>query len=522
MTVTSTLVRRPGRGSTRTRPPLAVTLAAALMVAASLIPLGFVVTGVVESGWDDIRTLVFRPRVGELLVDTGLLVLITVPLCAVIGVAAAWFVARTTLVGARWWAPVLVTPLAIPAFVDSYAWVTVVPSLHGLFAGVLITTLAYFPLVYLPVLATLRRLDAEIEESARALGCGPWAVFGRVVLPQLRLAILGGSLLVALHLLAEFGAFSMIRFDTFTTAIYQQFQATFNGTAGTMLAGVLVLCCLAVLLLEALARGRSRYARIGSGTGRSATPTPLGWGQLPALAFLTVLLAAAVGVPLYVIVRWLARGGTAVWDAAALRPALLQTLAYGAVAAVATAVLAFPIAWIAVRFPGRFAKVVEGCNYITSSLPGIVVALALITVGLTYLPGLYQTTTMVIVAYVLMFVPRALVNVRAGLAQAPAGLEEAAQSLGVRPVVAFVRVTLRLTAPAVAAGMALVFIAVSTELTATLMLSPTGTATLATRFWSASSELDYAGAAPYAAIMVLVSLPVTYLLFRQSQKAAGA
>ena len=69
--------------------------------------------------------------------------------------------------------------------------------------------------------------------------------------------------------------------------------------------------------------------------------------------------------------------------------------------------------------------------------------------------------------------------------------------------------------------MALVFIAVSTELTATLMLSPTGTATLATRFWSASSELDYAGAAPYAAIMVIVSLPVTYLLFRQSQKAAG-
>lgn len=496
-------------------------LAVALMTAAAFIPLGFVAVSAYRAGWDNIKALVFRARVGELLANTGLLVLITVPLCVVLGVFVAWLVERTTVFGSRLWAPALAVPLAVPAFVNSYAWVTVAPSLHGLWAAVLITTLSYFPLVYLPVLAALRRLDAQVEESATALGCGRARVFFRVVLPQLRLAMLGGGLLVALHLLSEYGAFAMIRFDTFTTAIFGQFKSTFNGMAGNMLAGVLVLCCLLVLLIEGLARGKSRYARLGSGSALAATPLRLRWLQLPALLALAAVLAAALGVPLLIIGRWLAKGGAAVWQGHELGAALGQTLLYGVVGAVATTALAFPIAWIAVRFPGRFSKFVEGSNYVTSSLPGIVVALALITVVINWAPFWYQTTVVVIVAYLLMFIPRALVNVRSGLAQVPVGLEEAAQSLGASPRFAFLRVTLRLTAPAAASGMALVFIAIVTELTATLMLSPTGTSTLATQFWSHSAELDYAGAAPFALIMVGVSLPVTYLLFRQSQKAAG-
>ncbi|WP_148302320.1 ABC transporter permease [Tomitella biformata] len=512
------MLRQP-RGSRPRRPPALVVVVVALLTAAAFVPLGFVVYSSYQAGWDNIRALVFRARVGELLTNTGLLVLVTVPLCVALGVAVAWLVERTTVFGSRLWAPALAAPLAVPAFVNSYAWVTVFPSLHGLWAGVLITTLSYFPLVYLPVLAALRRLDAQVEESATALGCGRLTVFFRVVLPQLRLAILGGGLLVTLHLLSEYGAFSMIRFDTFTTAIFGQFKSTFNGMAGNMLAGVLVLCCLLVLLIEGGARGKSRYARIGSGTAQTATPLRLGTLQLPAQAVLAVVLGAALGVPLVVIGRWLASGGAAVWQSSTLVEALGQTLMYGAVGAVVTTVLAFPIAWIAVRYPGRFSKFVEGSNYVTSALPGIVVALALITVFIQ--TDWYQTVFVVFAAYLLMFIPRALVSVRAGLAQVPVDLEEAAQALGKSPAWAFLKVTLRLTAPAAASGMALVFIAIVTELTATLMLSPTGTSTLATQFWSLSGELDYAGAAPFALIMVAVSLPVTYILFRQSQKAAG-
>ena len=126
----------------------------------------------------------------------------------------------------------------------------------------------------MPVAATLRRLDPAVEESARALGSDSVGVFFRVVLPQLRLAILGGGLLIGVHLLAEYGAFAMVRFDTFTVAIFEQFQVTFDGAAGSMLAGVLVLLCLALLIAEAVARGSSPVRQDRRGRTADGDPEP--------------------------------------------------------------------------------------------------------------------------------------------------------------------------------------------------------------------------------------------------------
>ena len=512
-----------GRGSSP-RPPFgvsAVSVLAVLIALFSLVPLGYVVYMTVATGWDTAVGLIFRPRVAELLLNTLLLMAATVPLCLVLGVAGAWLVERTTLRGRKIWAVLLAAPLAIPAFVNSYGWVSAVPSMGGLGSGVLIATLSYFPLVYIPAAASLSRLDPAIEQSAAALGLGAWRTFFRVVLPQLRIAMTGGALLVGLHLLAEYGAFAMIRFDTFTTAIMTQYQSTFNGAAGNMLASVLVFFCLLLLLAEVRSRGSARYARIGSGAQARALQLPLHGYQVPAQVFLLVLTGLAVGLPLYFVVRWIVAGGAEVWAADEFLPALLSTLGYGLAGAVATTVVAFPMAYLAVRHPGWFSKSLELSNYITSSLPGIVVGLAFVTVSIRVVPGLYQTAGVLVAAYVLLFLPRALVNLRAGLAQAPKELDEAAQALGKPPLLAFIRVTLRLTAPAAAGGAALVFLAIANELTATLLLSPNGTRTLATEFWSKSSEIDYAGAAPYALLMILLSAPMTYLLFQQSKKVAG-
>jgi iron(III) transport system permease protein len=487
----------------------------------SLVPLGYVAFMTAATGWDTAATLIFRPRVGELLLNTVLLITFTVPLCLVLGVGGAWLVERTKLRGHKIWAVLLAAPLAIPAFVNSYAWVSAVPSLEGLSSGVLIATLSYFPLVYIPAAATLSRLDPAVEQSAASLGLGAWRAFFRVVVPQLRIAMTGGALLVSLHLLAEYGAFAMIRFDTFTTAIMVQYRSTFNGTAGNMLAGVLVFFCLILLVLEVRSRGNARYARVGSGAQARALRLPLHSYQLPAQLALLALTALAFGLPLLFVLRWIVAGGADIWTADEFMPALLQTLGYGLAGAVVTTAVAFPMAYLAVRHAGWFSKALELSNYVTSSMPGIVVGLAFVTVSIRLVPDLYQTAGVLIAAYVLLFLPRALVNIRAGLAQAPKELDEAAQALGSPPLLSFIRVTLRLTAPAAAGGAALVFLAIANELTATLLLSPNGTRTLATEFWSKSSEIDYAGAAPYALLMIVISAPMTYLLFQQSKKVAG-
>ena len=363
---------------------------------------------------------------GELLLNTVLLMVLTVPLCLVLGVGGAWLVERTSS-GAQVVGRAARAPLAIPAFVNSYAWVSAVPSLEGLWSGVLIATLSYFPLVYIPAAATLSRLDPAIEQSA-----APWASAPARVLPRgaaaAAIAMTGGALLVSLHLLAEYGAFAMIRFDTFTTAIMVQYQSTFNGTAGNMLASVSVFLCLILLLLEVRSRS-GRYARIGSGAQAGALRLPL--HAAPAQLFLIALTALAFGLPLTFVLRWIIAGGPEIWAAEEFLPALLQTLMYGR-RRLATTVVAFPMAYLAVRHPSWFSKALELSNYITSSMPGIVVGLAFVTVSIKAVPDLYQTSALLVAAYVLLFLPRALVNIRSGLAQAPKELDEAAQALGSR------------------------------------------------------------------------------------------
>ncbi|WP_249933104.1 iron ABC transporter permease [Blastococcus sp. CCUG 61487] len=488
------------------------------VAALALLPLGYIAGYTIDVGWTGIRELVFRPRVAELLWNTGRLVAGTVAGCAVLGVGAAWLVERSSVPARRVWHVLLVAPLAVPAFVNSYAWISLLPGLDTYAGALLVVTLSYFPFVYLPVYAAFRGLDPALEETARGLGLSSWQVFLRVQLPQLRVGLLGGSLLVALHLLAEFGALQMLRYPTFTTAIYDQYRATFNGPGATMLAGVLVLLCLLLLLAELRLRGSRGYARTGRGAVRPVRPVDLGALTLPALAGLAALVGLALGVPLWSLGHWMVRGASTGLDWSALGATTLSTLGLAAVAAGVTTAMALPTSWLAVRARSRTATLLERSTYLGSSVPGIVVALALVTLSIEAAPWLYQTVPVLIAAYAILFLPRAIVTVRSSVEQVPALYDDVASSLGASAPERLRRVTLPLLAPGLGAGAALVFLAVVTELTATLLLAPTGTTTLATAFWSASSALEYGAAAPYAVVMVLLSAPATVLLSRDARR----
>jgi iron(III) transport system permease protein len=508
-----------GRATTSRLRRHPVTLALAVCVAVlALLPLGYIAAYTVDVGWSGVQELVLRPRVAELLWNTARLVVGTVICCGVLGVGAAWLVERSSVPARRVWHVLLVAPLAVPAFVNSYAWISLLPGLDTYAGALLVVTLSYFPFVYLPAVAAFRGLDPALEDTARGLGLSSWAVFRRVQLPQLRVAVLGGSLLVALHLLAEFGALQMLRYPTFTTAIYDQYRATFNGPGATMLAGVLVLLCLGLLMAELRLRGRRGYARTGRGAARPVRAVRLGVLTGPALLVLTALLALALGVPLVSLGYWMAAGASTSFDWAALTTTTGTTLGLAAAAAVVTTAMALPTGWLAVRARGRITTLLERSTYLGSSVPGIVVALALVTLSIRATPWLYQTVPVLLAAYAILFLPRAIVTVRSAVEQSPPLYDDVAASLGSSAVDRLRRVTLPLLAPGIGAGAALVFLAVVTELTATLLLAPTGTTTLATAFWSASSSLEYGAAAPYAVIMVLLSAPATVLLSRDARR----
>ncbi len=500
----------------RWRAPAALLLLSAVVALLALAPVGFLLDQTLSTGWSEVQRLLFRAFVGKLLTNTALLVAVGTAACTILGVAVAWLVERTDLPGRRIWAVAAALPLTVPAFVTSYSWVSITPAVQGFAGAAAIVTLAYYPLVYLPVAAVLRGMDPALEESARSLGMGPWQTFFRVTLPQTRVALLGGVLLVAVHMLSEYGAFAMLRFQTFTTAIYDEYKLSFDGPAASMLASVLVLLCLVLLVAELGLRGRRRYARVDAGSARPLPVARLGRARWGVFAGFAALIGLALGLPMATLGYWLASGASSTeFDFGALMAACGTTLELGIGAAALTTLLALPIAVLSVRHPSRAATLIERATYLPFALPGIVVALALIVLSIDYLPALYGTTPLLLVAYAILSLPLALVAARAALAQAPPRHEEIARSLGCRPLVAMARVTLPRILPGLGAAAALVFLATATELTATLLLAPIGTQTLATQFWAKAASLSYGAAAPYAALMVAISAAPTYLLTRR-------
>ena len=514
---------RAGRRASR---PVALYTAASAVAALMAVPLVFLLIEAAGAGAGELRSLIFRPLTWSLLWNTVRLSAVVTVACAVIGTAAAWCVERTDLPGHRVWAVLVVIPLAIPDFVVSFGWNSLWTWAHGFTGAVIVMTLAVYPLVYLPVAASLRGADPSQEEVARSLGVGRVRTFTRITLGQAKGAIGGGCLLVALVLLAEFGAFEILGYQTFTTEIFTKFHG-YSFAASCALSLVLVLLSLLVLAGEATLRGSGRggrVARTGPMTQRITPPQRLGRLRWPVLALFAALVVLALGIPVASALYWMAAGLPPALSGGAnvsLLNAAAHTAGYGGAAGVLATVLAFPVALLAVRQSGRARHFLEGSTYLVLGMPGVVVAFALSYFTERYLAGFgYGTAALLVGCYAIMFFPLALVGVKASLARAPVSLDEVARSLGQRRLAVLFRVTARLAGPGLVAAFCLVFLSVVTELTATLLLIPTGTQTLATQFWAYQTNLSYSQAAPFALVMMVVAAVPSYLLGRFFQRPA--
>ncbi|WP_042387962.1 ABC transporter permease [Streptacidiphilus melanogenes] len=499
---------RPGASAL----PLVAWLVALLVAC----PLVFVALEAGQSGWGSARTLLGRPLVLTLLEHTAELTAVVTSAALVLGFGAAWLLERTDLPLRRTFTVLAAMPLAIPEFVHGYCWVSLMPSVQGLWGAALVMTSSLYPLVFLPVAAVLRRSDASAEEVARSLGHGRLSVLWRVTLPQCRPALAGGALLVSLYLLGEYGAFAMLRYTTFATAIFTEFETAFDMASASVLALVLIALALLVVLLQAwVARQPGRVVREGT-PSRPAAPVPLGRAKPLAVLGILALVGTAVGVPVYALGYWLVKGSSTTLPPASIWSLTATTLGYAIAAAAVATAAAIPVALYAWRRETRLARAVEQTVYLTRALPGIAVALAIVFFAIRYAQPLYQQAPLLVAGYVALFFPLALTAVRSSLAQVPHSVEDVARSLGTRPLAVLVRVTVPLILPGLGAAFAMVGLTASTELTATLLLRPTGTDTLATQFWTYTTGLAWGAAAPYAAVMTALSVPAVLLLTRRT------
>lgn len=530
----------------RWRSSTLLLIAAGLLVAGLMLltPL-YLVLRTAEAGWavfDTVLTMRNAATWGR----TILLAVSVTGAAVVIAVPLAWLIERTDIFGRKILGVAAALPLVIPSYVFAYLFISMfgprgtlqswlapfgierLPDLYGFWGAWIVLTLVSYPYVYLSVRAAIARLDPSLAEAGRSLGLNAQQVFWRIILPQLRPAIVAGSLLVSLYTLRDFGAVMLLRYSTFTRAIYVQYQSFFSRSYAASLALQLVLITGVILYIDWRTRGKARYERLSIGAARQACQIKLGVWRWPAFVFVCGVIGVSLIGPAVSLIYWLGRGvaqdhgvravaGRAnVVDVWALWQPAVNSVTAAGLAALLTVILAVPVAILVVRKNGRWSQFLEQLTYSGFALPGIVIALAMVYFGANYFTAFYQTLPLLLIAYAALFIPQAVGTVRSSLLQVSPSLEEAARSLGERSTGVLRRVTLPLVSPGILAGAALVFLTCMKELPATLILSPTGFDTLSQAVWANISEAFFAQAAlPTLLLILLSSLPLAFLNSRR-------
>ncbi len=512
--------------------PLPSTRRAAIAIPAvavgvlSLLP--FIYLFAAGISLEAITTLFTYPNTaGDIARTIGLTLSITAA-AIVLGVGGALVVVRTDAPARRLLTVALAMPLAVPLFVSAYAAYSAnllfAPTLDLVtsFAGATaVISLVLYPYVFLACVIALRNIDPAQEEVARSLRSRPWAVFWRVTLPQLRTALASSGLIVALHVISEYGAMMQTRQRTLTTRIMSDMLDFGDYESARSLSLLLAGIAFIVILSGRAFAGCTSPLTVSSQASRMPVRAPLGRARGPVFALTLLIPLLALGPT----VLMTARGLTAphldlVVDWSSVFSSASVTFSYAAWAGLVATLCALPVSWWVSRYPSTWSNITERSVWLAHSIPNAVLALALVFLATRLVPGLYKTAPLLVLAYVILYLPLAVTNQSVGLQGALEKYDEAAASLGTGPFKRLIRVTLPIALPGIATGALLVGLDASKELTTSLMLLPFDTQTLATGLWAttAGETLDFTAAAPYALMLLILGSVPVYLIVRRTLK----
>src|SRR5690606_10482361 len=116
----------------------------------------------------------------------------------------------------------------------------------------------------------------SLEDAARSMGYNTKGVIRHVVIPQLKPAFWAGSLIIGLYVLGDFGAVSLMRFETFSYALFLQYSASYDRIYAAWIALMMLAITGSILVIEyRLLRGIKLH-RTSSGVSRSVHVSKLG------------------------------------------------------------------------------------------------------------------------------------------------------------------------------------------------------------------------------------------------------
>jgi iron(III) transport system permease protein len=472
------LSSRKGRGSSNS----ALNLAVAVVLAITLIPFIYIAFRAFEKPLPEISDLLLRAKTLQVLATTTALLLIVVAVNIFIGTLMAAGLHFIRLPKAHLFILPTILPLAIPSYVFTYTWLALMPSLSGLFAAAFILILTTMPYMLLAILVSLRRIDSSLIEVARTLGLSRFKIFIRVILPQIRSSISAGALLSGLYVLSDFGAVSLLNVETLTVSIQNMFKASYDRSAASVISILLILA--SVIFIAFNERLKDSGNKENLSKRLMAKNIRINNSGLKASLLFSVALytTLAVILPIYVLISRFVGNPNPI-DFAKLFETALSTISVAALGAFIALLMSAPLGLLLSTHAGKYSRFAERIILVGHALPGVIIGLALVSLG-SKLGPLYQSTLLLAFAYALLFLAKAVASMTSALQLVPSTLKEVAATLGKSKSKVTTSVVFPIALPSIGLGTLLVFLTAMKELPATLMLRPTGMDTLATQIWS--------------------------------------
>ena len=481
-----------------------------MLLAVVLIPFVYLVIRAFEKPVPEIIDLLLRSKTLEVLLTTSVLLAVVVAVNIVLGTLISVGLHFVQLPKTHLLIVAAVLPLAIPSYVFTYTWLALFPSLSGTLAAAFVLVLTTLPYMLLAILVSLRRIDNGFIEVARTLGLSRMQIFFRVILPQIRGSISAGALLAGLYVLSDFGAVSLLNVETLTVSIQNMFKSSYDRSAAAVISLLLILA--SILFIAADEKIKDKNAKENVFKRLATSDSRIQSFRLKSIVLILVGVYAllAVVVPFYVLISRFISNPNPI-DISGLFTASISTISVSALGALIALLFSAPLGFLIATHAGRFSKVSERIILIGHALPGVVVGLALVSLG-SKLGPIYQSVFLLAFAYALLFLAKAVASMTFSLQLVPQVLKEVAATLGKSKTKVSTSVVFPIALPSIGLGTLLVFLTAMKELPATLMLRPTGMDTLATQIWSYASINRFNDAAPYALLLVLIAAVPTFLL----------
>ena len=548
--------RVPNVATEKSSHTLALKAWAGLAAAAALLPLlGLIAIGInppssgfaapAALGLDDLMTQIGpdgNPEPGPL-PRSLLLALLVCPAALALGTALAFLQHRCDYPGRKLLGLAGLLPFALPSYLIAMtlrdalspggfaSFLYGEQNFLGLFPAAFVLTLATAPYAQILIGSSLLGLGCSEDEAARSLGATAFQRFSKITLPRLRPALTQAFVLILLYTIADFGVVDILDFPVLTWSIYQAWQDQQLGLAVLLGFGVLAIT-LPLLIASYWFQGQpSAIDRRGQGAHRESSPRTLrGVARLTAYALHLLPVGFGVVLPLAVLADWIfpaafrAEAWDLGWRDAVIEPAL-TSLGIAITATSIAILLAFAPAWLVARGRSFWGRGVQLFVYASNALPGILVALGLLSAALavsrqTNTPWhdqVRQSGLLIMAGLGLRFLAQAFAALQGAIRQLDIRQEESARSLGAKQSRLFRRIQLPVLAPGIAGAAILVGVSIIKELPVTLMLQPRGWSSLSYQLYASYDDGNdmQAGLAGATIALIAVAAQVAVARWRR-------